>query len=381
MGTKCSGCDAVLYDISYMECSKEKCRKLFHLKCLAMSVATFESLTEEYKKQWMCPECVSLNPRKDNTNTPVRNTIMNQTFTPGCNVNTARGNRLQADISLMETDNKISDELREFRAEIMTRFDNQEAAYKQLLDELVKNQSELQELRRSFAIAFQEAKKVTVLEDEIKVLKSRNEYLESCFSSMNSNKGKIGISNKKSEPLSFASVTKTKVQEVVAPSCGAMKQATVPAMAKPLQQENEVIRLDCTLKDVEVAENKKEENSWTEVRRKNRFSNSEIKRGGSVISTDIEGTERKKYLHVWRLKKETATENLEAYVKKICGKECPLKVEKINHKTERDYASFRIGVPESHYDKLCQSDVWPVNVEFCEWIWFRKTQDAKKISP
>lgn len=87
----------------------------------------------------------------------------------------------------------------------------------------------------------------------------------------------------------------------------------------------------------------------------------------------IQGSERKKHLHVWRLKKDTTTESLEEHVKNICGQGIAISVEKIKHKTERDYSSFIIGVPESKYDVLCQPENWAVNIEFCEGVWFRKT--------
>ena len=40
-------------------------------------------------------------------------------------------------------------------------------------------------------------------------------------------------------------------------------------------------------------------------------------------------------------------------------------------KSERDYASFRVGVTLSNFEKLCDPEIWPVNVEYSEWIWFR----------
>ncbi|CAH4037344.1 unnamed protein product [Pieris brassicae] len=53
-------------------------------------------------------------------------------------------------------------------------------------------------------------------------------------------------------------------------------------------------------------------------------------------------------------------------------------IEKINHKTERDYASFIIGVPESEYNVLCQPENWPVNIECYDWVWFRRSTNSKE---
>lgn len=55
-----------------------------------------------------------------------------------------------------------------------------------------------------------------------------------------------------------------------------------------------------------------------------------------------------------------------------------VKVERIKHRIERDYAYFIIGVPENKYIKLCQPATWPVNVKFCGWMWFRRPPIKKQ---
>ncbi|KAI8442393.1 hypothetical protein MSG28_005910, partial [Choristoneura fumiferana] len=81
--------------------------------------------------------------------------------------------------------------------------------------------------------------------------------------------------------------------------------------------------------------------------------------------SDDSSAERKKYLHVWRLNKDTTVENMEKFISGVCKEQGEqIKIEKIKHKLERDYASFIIGVPASSYDKLCSSEIWPVNVEY-----------------
>lgn len=107
--------------------------------------------------------------------------------------------------------------------------------------------------------------------------------------------------------------------------------------------------------------------SWTEVKRKN-----PIRRGGNSLVMSIKGIERKKYLHVWRLDKATTEDNLLEYIKKLLGNDTEITIQKLKPKTERDYASFKIGVIESDFNKLCNSDVWPLNTEFSEWIFFRR---------
>lgn len=45
-----------------------------------------------------------------------------------------------------------------------------------------------------------------------------------------------------------------------------------------------------------------EENRKVVNKRKSRYRNSEVKKGGSTNLVDIQGTARKKYLHIWTYK-------------------------------------------------------------------------------
>ncbi|XP_059053393.1 splicing factor 3B subunit 2-like [Achroia grisella] len=210
MGTKCNGCEAVIYDISFMECSVDECKKLYHLKCLAMTVESFEALTEEYKKQWVCPECVCTNPKRDNSDTPVRsNLLLNKTFTPANNyINTERGNRVRlSEVSMMVNDTKILEELREYSIQILSRLDNQMKAYNQLQDRFCKTEMELQELRKSMAVVQEKANKVEVLEEQILLLKKNNECLETGLHNTKRNENaSIKTSNINKNSISYASV-------------------------------------------------------------------------------------------------------------------------------------------------------------------------------
>lgn len=98
-----------------------------------------------------------------------------------------------------------------------------------------------------------------------------------------------------------------------------------------------------------------------------------MKKRRNTSHSEIRGLEKKNYLHVWRLQKETTTESLEKHVKNICGNDVPVIVDQIKHKTERDYFSFIIGVAESKYDTLCLPKSWTLNIEYCEWVWFRRS--------
>lgn len=111
-------------------------------------------------------------------------------------------------------------------------------------------------------------------------------------------------------------------------------------------------------------------NGWTEVRKNNRRSNA-IKKGGNNSISSLKAVERRKFLHVWRLNKSTTEEDLREHIKATLGRDSEITIEKLKPKTERDYASFRVGVTLSNFEKLCDPEIWPINVEYSEWIWFR----------
>lgn len=63
------------------------------------------------------------------------------------------------------------------------------------------------------------------------------------------------------------------------------------------------------------------------------------------------------YLYVWRLNTEITVEELTAYVKEVCDSDVSVKIERINHKTERNYAFFIITESEAVYVKLSHPEV------------------------
>ncbi|XP_069360186.1 uncharacterized protein [Maniola hyperantus] len=372
MVIKCHGCNVAIYDLSFMECAHESCKKIYHLKCLLLTDKQYEEYTEEFKANWSCPECTRDAPKGNNSDTPVRGAVMNKTFTPSaCYVTKERGNRIVLDDSRIGMEEKLLEELKDFRWEMKSRLEKQSKEYAQLLDRFNRTESELQEMKQSMKLVLEKVSKVDLLESKLKVLLARNEFLENALHSekkkeVRSGEPEVGQSNKL--PVqSFVDAVKQNQNKVVLKKCEVQRcEAMKPAEAKIIIVEEK----GCQVIEEKTTTGK--EGNWTEVKSKrNRYPTQEVKRGGSAQAI-IEGTEKKKYLHVWRLRKDTTVEKLEQFVQEAMKEEVPVKIEKIKHKTERDYSSFIIGVPESKYDILCQSEVWPVNVEFCEWVWFRR---------
>lgn len=384
MDTKCNGCAEAIINVLHMQCSRDKCKKLYHLNCLALSEPQFEAFTLEYKKRWVCPECTCTIPKKGNSETPVRgNTAVGETHTPSY-VNTERGSRRNPkEVTVIDSGNQVLDELREFRLEIKTRLDEQTKEFILLKNKLVNTETELRDLKSILKVVQEKANKVDILETRIKVLLEKNGQLETSLTARNITE-KSETKERSERPLSFANIVKESQPEVVGnfvpvKECVATKSANIVTTGKK-QETNRERSLNRPINVIEKEnEDPVKEEKWTLVnRKKNRYPNSEVRKGGSVGSTEIQGTERKKYLHVWRLQKETTVENLEKHVKTLYREAVPIKIEKIKHKTERDYASFIIGVPESKYEVLCQPESWAVNIEFCEWVWFRRQTNKQK---
>lgn len=140
----------------------------------------------------------------------------------------------------------------------------------------------------------------------------------------------------------------------------------LPPPHKPLQTSYAAVARKAA--DMKVDDNSN--NDWIEVKKNNRRSNA-IRKGGNNSISSLKAVERRKFLHVWRLNKSTSEDDLKEHIKQTLGRDSEVVIEKLKPKTERDYASFRIGVTLSHFEKLCDPEIWPVNVEYSEWIWFR----------
>lgn len=367
-----------------MKCSNKTCNKLYDLKCLAIQQQLFEDFTDEYKEKWVCPECCCTNPKRSNVNTPVRTPGITKSYTSDFdNVNMQRGSckRTSLDALQSEDETKLLAELRVFRMEVISRLDNQATEIKQLRDLCYSVKTELCELQT----------KMRVIEEKIIRDDKHNTPVDGLTSRKQQwkNLATTGIKGQLSEAaanidekskITYAEVMSGSIKNnndsVVLvtqdKSNGKFGKGGATKTVKELPLQNYVT----TVPTVTTETNSKvrgNEDNWTMVTKKqNRRQSKEIIRGQNTSVTHIQAIERMKHLHVWRLHPETTVESLSTYVRAVCGSEVTAKIEKVNHKTERGYASFIVGVPETFYNQLSQPSVWPVNVELSEWIWFRR---------
>lgn len=362
--SSCGACGSIIMD-HFMECSNGKCKKLYDLVCLELNIEAFKSYTEEYKSSWVCPECICLMPKRGNTDTPliVRTPVFKTTTattTPMNNINTQRGS--QASFSpTMDSNSMLLEELREFRSEMTVRMNSQAEAITLLLNQFSQTRSDLDKITK-LMIVLEEKVYTKQTQDISDIVDNPPSTFAEVVSQQNSS------NSHKTQKLSNNSTSKTqKVNKG-----GATKTAVSPvSVVETTINTTPLTSASCEQTEIEEGNTGTD---WTTViRKKNARPLKNVALGTNKELKAIQATERKKHLHVWRLHPETTTEAITDHVKTVCGPDVQIKVDKINHKTKRDYSSFIIGVPEVWFQKLHQSEIWPMNAEFNEWIWFRNS--------
>lgn len=363
----CGACCSTIGNF-YLECSNGKCHKKYHLTCLDINIDTFESFSPAYKKAWICPECVCSNPKGGNLETPIKaNTDFENVTTPSNNINLQRGSQSNVSPIMMDDDYVVLKELKKFRSEMIARMDSQANAISLLLNQFSQTKQDLGNIIKIVGVLEQKVDaKINQTGQMVHVADDKPSI--TTFAEAVGKQRSSGMVNKvstNSQQGQHNIKTVEKVQKVN--KGGATKSAVLPTTSTDTTSP---LKTDVPCHDI-VEDNQCD---WTIVR--NRRVNQRLKEvrvGTNVELKAIKAMERNKHLHVWRLHPDTTLEAVTDHVRNICGPEVYVKVNKINHKTERDYSSFIVGVPEKWYDKLNVADVWPINTEFNEWIWFRRS--------
>ncbi|KAL4721210.1 hypothetical protein ACJJTC_009967 [Scirpophaga incertulas] len=73
---KCFACPNLITDRRFIKCSL--CKETYDLECANVSEKRFYLMTSENKNSWLCDLCRSRRPKRDNTNTPVRETVRDE---------------------------------------------------------------------------------------------------------------------------------------------------------------------------------------------------------------------------------------------------------------------------------------------------------------
>lgn len=367
MSNNCGACASPIID-DYMECASDKCMKRYDIACLEINKEAFRTYTQAYIKKWLCPECVCAKPKIRNSETPVRINVSNpHVTTPVNNVNSQRGSQTQYSPTL-DSHSVLLQELREFKADMIARMDSQANAISLLLNQYSQTKIELANIIKMMGVLEEKVEAKLTQNNQTHEIAAdipRNPPSPSSFAEVVSQQNNSIISKKSLH-------TQVKTQKVN--KCGATKSAEI-LPEKALGGTSSLVTIEPPNEEEEEG---KIESGWTTVRnKKNNRQPKEVRLGTNTELKAIQVSDRKKYLHVWRLHPDTTLEAIAEHVKTVCGPDVQIKVDKIKHKVVRDYSSFVVGVPEKCFDKLNQTEIWPMNAEFSEWIWFRNSNRTK----
>lgn len=118
---------------------------------------------------------------------------------------------------------------------------------------------------------------------------------------------------------------------------------------------------------------------WTTVesskRQNNKFTKAAVNiRGTKSGTASCSGIEKTKLIHVWSLHPDTTVEALTSFLNdSVAG----VKISVHKLLTKKNYASFKVVVPESDVNKFMIPDIWPVNSVVSEWQWKRPSRSPK----
>lgn len=98
---------------SCLQCAT--CLYYYDLQCLTIKQEKYDALSEELKKKWTCPSCVSKQPKLDNTQTPVR-PVPTNLHEATYNINVNRGSGRGRKMPQSEGEEDFAELLAEIRA-------------------------------------------------------------------------------------------------------------------------------------------------------------------------------------------------------------------------------------------------------------------------
>lgn len=341
------------------------CKKGFHYSCVNITSAVFMEKKNELESKFKCDSCLNITNRVRVTDeTPVRG------VSTGANIiNYEEEYNMPSIIEMMKE--VMTEKFKIFEERIISEF-------KRSLSSLAHENSKLrEELRVANS-------KCISLSEEIKVLKINSgkplHVANGTKQGTNYNENIAIDRNPPPQPPRAPPAPRSSYAVPTAPyhtqhvDCEPLPMLpSQPAQVPPITTYATVARSTVITENNDSINNK-----WMEVNNMKR--NNPIKRGGNKSTLLLKAVERKKFLHVWRLDKSTTEDSLNEYIRNVLGNDIDLKIHKIIPRIEKDYASFKIGLSEENYEKLSHPDIWPVNVEFSEWIWFRRSPASEKES-
>lgn len=374
----CAGCRGeVSADGPYMKCAK--CKQIFDIICANFTAAVFNTLTTDFKSTWICVECLSRQPKHDNSHTPVR-----QSQTQDLSRTTSDC----LDISMQTPDNvTVRTRARYTQAPIGNKAED--ALVKSLKDSVVQ---ELKKLQVDFEAQLVSKINTILIEqflafktefmDKINLVMNKVLEFEEQYKSDRNNANESTTKAKKSASSNTFTplvTTENKPVSITAPPPKRKPQTKTkpvilevqagPLTPRVLNNHKDIqarssssISMPNTHDDVEGAD----KGDWEEVRRKrSRTSHSGLLRGTAAPgSTLLQAAERRRYLHLYYVREGTTVEQVREHLHTICSSgECT--VEKLNSRGA--YASFKLGVPMNQAENVMSSDNWDKDICIKPW--------------
>lgn len=333
------------------------CKTGYHYKCVNITTVAFKE--GQVKRTFKCDACANVTQRVRVTDdTPVR----------GSAAVSGHKESIQPFIENLSSLDEVVDKVsRVFMAKISAFESTMIKEIKETVAVLALENSKLrQELKEANIKCNSYENEIERLKSERLIAEKNSHHVDSQSSVPSSSKAP-----RYAEVAGKSIISRAPAPARVAPATS----APAPLTPRPsVEYATAVARNTADLPDVQLS------SEWTKVRRRRKVDHP-INRGGNTEIKALKVVERKKYLHVWRLEKSTSEESLKEHVKGVLGVDAEISVEKVKQKTERDYASFRVGVNEGSFDKICNPDMWPLNVEYSEWIWFRRSTKSGLSEP
>lgn len=348
---KCAGCPSVIDILKSLKCGL--CGAVYDLQCANVSEQFFSStMTQDQKLSWKCQLCKCLQPRGDNSNTPVRNAMgvssvtLNDSLdvsflsqsTIARNVNMAPRGRQPGSLSadIMQS-TLIDDSVYVENIRAMVREELQRS-----LDERLPNlnsnsvSKQLETLIQTVAAL---TTKVNVLESKVDLV------LKLCISTKNpTGPAPSTGSVLRVDPAAVPSTSTNPVASTrIALSTGTVASENKVPPRGGQQGKPEFLRSKEKGRDVsapntaslavgnqprqEVAQPREALTSesagsgWTEVRKRPRRS-LEVTRGTAAPgATQLEASERQRHLHLYYVKLGTTVAQVRAYLSEICNED------------------------------------------------------------
>lgn len=325
------------------------CIDKFHERCILPSSGN--AMSEEDKKYWVCPSCVSKKPREaKNDSTPVRRKI--ETIPT----------MVVADSELGAPTGVSEDNLRRIIKQELSE------AYGSMIRDLVDSVRKLE----------------TANEQLLQLVRdlSKPSQLHQTDATGANTKLDARTQQKRGRPKTAAAALKmppppTGKKETVTTEQLNKTPPTVecPIMEKVLPKDPEVISVGPVLTQHHSHDDSSSEGEWKTVTKRRRSMNV-LKGTAAPGTTLLEAAERKSFLHLYFVKTGTSADVISEHLKTICPTDsCSVEV----LKPRGDYASFKLGVPAKNVSLYMSVEHWAEDVHIKEWqTGFRKQRSGTK---